>query len=80
MRYWLLFIVLATGCCGQYKSDEEILSNMVSPVKIIGKSCEDNGFGAHHFVTVIDSTGQVATFYNGLGTTLCSKNINDTIK
>jgi hypothetical protein len=74
-------MAMALCSCGDAgKSEDQILSEMKSPVIVIGKSYEKNGLNAHHIITVIDSTGRVFTFGSYLGRVLQVYNIKDTIK
>jgi len=81
MKY--LFVLLLIFSCNErsYKSESDILSEMKSPVRIIAISFEEHGLNSHHVLTVIDSSGRIETFYEGMALAFCkSRKVNDTIK
>lgn len=76
----LFFIPLLLTACLD-KNDDWELSQMKSPVIMIGKNSIANKDGGTPIVTVRDAKGKVCSFYeNAIAISLMSRNIGDTIK
>lgn len=71
-------IILLTSCGDHLKKDATVLSEMKSPVIVIGKSPET--WYEEGSATVKDSNGKVLICTGELGNTLSIRNIGDTIK
>lgn len=71
MRYFAIILLFLYSC-----NDDKKLSDLKSPVVLIGKNIETSGS-----VTVMDANGTAVTFSNsGLAENLYSRNLGDTIK
>ena len=81
MKQIFLCLCAFFGGCDQSVTDDQILSSMVSPVILIGKNVDKGNYANIVSVAVMDSTGEIRTFYNNkIAYALSSRQVGDTIK
>jgi hypothetical protein len=71
-------LIVMISCGDDFKRDATILTEMKSPVIIIGISRET--FANNGSVTVKDGDGRISLLSGLLGNTLSIRNVGDTIK